>query len=210
MAHHSSVLWRLEAGGPPAAVSPKRWTWIFPVLAFAPLAAAALWYFPVRISQGAPTVALLRADLSLRLQRAGSDYRVVWNADSPVVAAARRGTLLVQDGAFEKELELDREQLLSAGMLYAPATADVSFRLTVYGNDSEPTVATVRLLAGSRPRPAAALPPAVAAIVSPAQGAEQQEPRPLAPAEPAPESITVTPDGPADTASIAQAQSPTD
>jgi hypothetical protein len=211
MAHHSSVLGRLEAGGPPVAVSPKRWTWMFPVLAFAPLAAAALWYFPVRISQGASTVAL-RADLSLRLQKAGSDYRVVWNADSPAVAAARRGTLFIKDGDFEKELELDREQLLNAGMLYSPATPDVSFRLAVYGQDPEPTVETVRLLAGSRPEPAAALPPADdVVVVTPAQGTQQQEPLPAATAAPAPqEAQTVASEAPADTAAAipAQAQPP--
>jgi hypothetical protein len=204
MAHHSTVLGRLEAGAPPAAIS-KRWTWMFPVLAFAPLVAAALWYLPVRITQGASTAAV-SASLSLRLQRAGSDYRVVWNADSPAILNARRGTLLVKDGAFEKELHLDRLQLLSAGILYAPATPDVSFRLAVYGDDPEPAVATVRLLAGSRPAPVASA-PLRAAFVSPAQGSEQQEALPIGAAEPAPQPVETidvqAPPQPADTAVLA-------
>jgi hypothetical protein len=210
MAHHSSVLGSLEAGGAPAAVSSKRWTWIFPVLAFAPLAAAALWYFPVRIGQGASTVTL-RADLSLRLQKAGSDYRVVWNADSPVVAAARRGTLFVKDGGFEKEIELDRDQLLSASMLYSPATTDVSFRLSVWGKDAEPTVETVRLLAGNKPEPLAALPPAdEVMVVTPAQGGVQQEAPPITTAAPAPQDTqTAAPDTPTDRAAAVPVQTDT-
>jgi len=53
----------------------------------------------------------VRADFSLELERAGTDYRVTWDGHSPVVQAAKRGVLLIKDGGFEKELELDREQL---------------------------------------------------------------------------------------------------
>ncbi len=158
MAHHSSVWGSLEASAPQHPASKKLWLWAISIAFAAPLVAAAIWfYFPGRNSQVATTPAV-SANLSLELQRAGSDFRVTWDAASPAIRAAKRGTLVIKDGGFEKELQLDRDQLLSAGLVYSPATTDVSFRLQVYGAGPEPAVATVRLLAGSRPQETAEAP----------------------------------------------------
>jgi hypothetical protein len=189
MAHQTSVWGTLEAGGGQEARPRKRWIWAFPILIVALSGAAALWYYyPLWNSQSPSTP--VRADLALTLQRAGSDYRVTWDAASPVVQAGRRGALLIKDGGFEKELELNREQLLSAGVVYSPATADVSFRLKVFGPGAEPAIASIRLLAGSRPEMAQEAPPvetALPPVVSPPQNLDQpaaslDQPNPEAPA----------------------------
>jgi len=151
-----------------------------PIIAVVLLAAAAIWRFaPMWNGRGFST-APVRADFSLRLQRAGSDYRVTWDAGAPVVVAAKRAALFIKDGSFEKELKLDREQLNSAGLVYSPATSDVSFRLELYGASPEPAIATVRLLAASRPEVAAEAP--ATTDDAPVTSAPQEEQRPAEPA----------------------------
>ncbi len=152
MAHQSTVWGSLEAGAPRKASSRRRSGWAIPIVIFALLGAAALWhFFPAWNGQSASA-----ASISIELERAGSDYRVTWDGHSPAVQAAKRGTLLIKDGSFEKELVLDHEQLVTAGVVYEPATTDVSFRLELFGAGPDPVVGTVRLLAGSRPLVAAA------------------------------------------------------
>jgi hypothetical protein len=117
--------------------------------------------------------------------------------------AAKRGTLFIKDGTFEKELALDRDQLLSAAIVYSPATTDVSFRLEVFGAGPEPAVATVRLLAGSKPEVAAeapvlpapeAAPPVTPAVETAAPPAAEAQPQ--ATEQPQPEESTAEADQP--------------
>ena len=159
-----------------------RWIWTAPLAIAALLGAASFWHlYPRSVSA--------HADFSLELQRAGTDYRVTWDGQSPVVQAAKRGTLLIRDGSYEKELTLDRDQLATAGIVYSPATTDVSFRLELFGGP-EPAVASVRLLAGTRPQVAAEMPvpetalPAVSAPTPPEQPAPAAD-QPAAVAAPA-------------------------
>jgi hypothetical protein len=192
MAHQSTAWGSLEAGASQQAHSRNRWIWAIPILIVALLGAAAFWHvFPAWTGRNA-TGASLGADFSLELERAGSDYRVTWDPHSPVVLAAKRGTLLIKDGPFEKELQLDRDQLLTAGVVYAPATTDVTFRLELLGGP-ETAVAGIRLLAGSRPEVVAESPapeetaPPVATGQPPADQPAQSAEQPAPPAEqPAP------------------------
>jgi len=163
MAHQSTVGESLEPGAPRHAPSWKRWTLAIPVAIFALLGAGAFWHFFPALTGGTASAASVRADFSLELERAGTDYRVTWDGHSPVVQAAKRGVLLIKDGGFEKELELDREQLATAGVVYAPSSTDVSFRLELFGAP-EPAVASVRLLAGTKPEVAAEAPAPVTVL----------------------------------------------
>jgi len=205
MAHQSTERGTSETGAPKAVNSRKRWLWALPILTIALLGTTALWRLHPAWTGLSGRAGSLRGNLSLQLQKAGTDYRVAWDAKSPVVLAATRGTLLIKDGGFEKLLELDREQLRSAGVVYSPATADASFRLEIFGSGPEPAVATVRLLAGNKPEelasrkpeepaaaPAAAEPtatpaPEVSAAPPPEQPAEQK------PAETADQPAATTP-----------------
>ncbi len=157
MAHQATVWGSLEGGTPQPASSRKRRIWAIPIAIFALLGAGAFWHFFPALTGGSANAASPRADFSLELERAGSDYRVTWDGQSPVILAAKRGTLLIRDGSFQKEITLDRDQLASAGVVYAPSTTDVSFRLELFGGP-DPAVASVRLLAGAKPEVVAAAP----------------------------------------------------
>jgi len=157
MAHHSTTWGSLEAGAPQQATFQKHWTWAIPVAIFALLGAGAFWHFFPALTGASASAASVRADFFIELERAGTDYRVTWNGHSPAVLAAKRGVLLIKDGGFEKELELDRDELATAGVVYAPSTTDVVFRLELFGGP-DPAVASVRLLAGSRPQVVAEVP----------------------------------------------------
>ncbi len=154
MEQQSTTCGSLETGAPQHTPSRKRWIRAIPVAVFALLGAGAFWHF---FPGGSAAAASVRADFSLELEPAGTDYRVTWDGHSPVVQAASRGTLLIKDGGFEKELDLDRDQLATAGVVYSPSTNDVSFRLELFGGPA-PAVATVRLLAGTKPQVAAVAP----------------------------------------------------
>lgn len=196
MAHQSTVWGNLAARAPQHASSRNRWIWAVPIVFVALLGAAAFWHFFPAWTGRSATTASLPADFSLELQRAGTDFRVTWDANSPVVLAAKRGTLLIKDGNFEKELSLNREQLVSAGVVYSPATTDVSFRLELFGAGPDPAVATVRLLAGNRPELAAEAP-----------AVESAPPVVAAPPRP-PEQPAVTADQPASDAPATMAAAP--
>lgn len=194
MAHQSTVWGSLEAGAPLHASSPKRWIWSIPIVLVALLGAVAFWHvFPAWTGHSAITAAV-RADFSLDLQRAGTDYRVAWDPNSPAVLAAKRGTLFIKDGSFEKELALDRDQLSSSGVVYSPATTDVSFRLELLGGP-EPTVASIRLLAGSKPQLAAEPPSPVTETAPPVATAPPPEEQPAQSADQP--SASDAPDAPA-------------
>ena len=78
--------------------------------------------------------------LALRATVRGSDIELNWNADSTVILLADRAVLKIDEGAFQKEIELNREQLRSRSLIYSPATAAVTFQLIVY---QQPTIENV-------------------------------------------------------------------
>ena len=157
MAHQSTTGGSLEAAAPQHTPSGKRLVWAIPIAIFALLGVGASWHFFPALTGATASAASMRADFSIELERAGTDYRVTWDGHSPAVLAAKRGVLLIKDGGFEKELELDRDQLATAGVVYAPSSTDVVFRLELFGGP-EPAVASVRLLAGARPQAVAEVP----------------------------------------------------
>jgi len=194
MAHQSTACVGLKDDAPRQASSQKRWIRAIPIAIVALLGAAAFWHFFPAWTGANAAAASLRADFSLDLQRAGTDYRVAWDPNSPAVLAAKRGTLFIKDGSFQQQLQLDRDQLASAGVVYSPATTDVSFRLELFGGP-EPAVSSVRLLAGFTPQVAAvateapapepALPVATATPAPEEQPPEESADQPPAPDAPA-------------------------
>ena len=93
--------------------------------------------------------------MGLKLERVGSDFRLGWNPDAPVIAKATNGRLLITDGSFHKSLDLDSSDLRSGIILYSPQNNDVVLRLEVDQADSTTTTSEAVRVAGAGPSPVA-------------------------------------------------------
>ena len=106
------------------------------------------------------------ARMGLKLERSGSDLRLSWNPDSPVITNANKAQLLITDGASRKFLELDSSDLRSGSILYAPASGDVVLRLEVDKDDSAAaTTESIRISGGEQTPPPAQVAGHVSGVV---------------------------------------------
>ena len=85
------------------------------------------------------TVSLSETRLGLRLERSGSDWRLSWNPNAPVIAKATKGHILITDGSVQRFLELDSSDLRGGTIIYTPLTNDIVMRLEVDKVDSAAT-----------------------------------------------------------------------
>jgi hypothetical protein len=79
------------------------------------------------------------AELGLKVDRDGNFFRVRWNNNSPLIKSAKRGTLIIKDGALQKEMVLDEDKLHRADLLYPRLSDNVGFSLKVVANGSVTT-----------------------------------------------------------------------
>ena len=131
---------------------PQKWQWI--------LAAAGLMlllmigsYYELRTSPPSqPTSSVLQptdADLGLKLDRVGNDWKLSWNSTAPAILKATKGQLLITDGGVQKTLNLDVSDLRGGTIVYSPLTDEVTLRLRVDGSDSTESLSeTVRAVGG--------------------------------------------------------------
>lgn len=77
----------------------------------------------------APTLASL--SMGLRAKRENSDVEITWNRESTVIAAATSGVLSVQDGAVQREINLDSTQIRNSSIVYSPVSDQLSIKLAV-------------------------------------------------------------------------------
>lgn len=98
--------------------------------------------------------------MGLKLERTGSDLRLTWNPDVPVIAHATKARLLIADGDSQRLLQLDSSDLRGGAILYTPLTSDVVLRLEVDGQDERATASeSVRISGGRRVSSAVPLTP---------------------------------------------------
>lgn len=69
----------------------------------------------------------LPVGLAIRMVEAG--LLVTWDTSSPQVRAADRGTLIIKDGDWRKQMELNRGELASRSVFYKPENSDVDVKL---------------------------------------------------------------------------------
>jgi hypothetical protein len=105
---------------------------------------------------------------NLTVTESGRDLQVDWNRESPDVAAADRGVMVIVDGDYQKTLELSREEVLNGTLVYSRMGGDVNFRLDLFGRGKPVKTASLRFIT-SEPRPMAeiddgALPPGTPVI----------------------------------------------
>jgi protein TonB len=89
------------------------------------------------------------SNLGLKLDRTGTDWKLSWATDSPLVTRATGAQLLITDGALRKTIKLDASDLRGGTIVYSPLTDDVVLRFQVDTPDSsEPASETVRIVGG--------------------------------------------------------------
>jgi hypothetical protein len=99
-----------------------------------------------RPERPAPASALLE----LRVEGIAGQLVLKWNKESDAVRNAQQATLSITDGDHTEDVALDLATLRGGSAVYAPLTADVTFRLTVVSRQGESRSATVRILGDPR------------------------------------------------------------
>ena len=176
---------------PPPVRRRKGWLWL-------PLLAGLIGgssFFGYRVAgPGIPALDPSAGALALKVERYAGQLRLNWNHSASAFATAKKATLSILDGPQEQVLILDLAQLRTGSLVYAPATADVTFRLDVADLlRGKGATESIRAIIG-RPSafglPALSLPEQPPAAAAPPAEAppEVQEPGPAAaaPTEPAP------------------------
>jgi TonB family protein len=78
-----------------------------------------------------PVPAAAPPGLGLRFHHQGADLFVTWDREAVVRSGAGAGLLSIRDGAVEKAIGLNLDQLLSANVLLAPKGDQVQLQLTL-------------------------------------------------------------------------------
>lgn len=119
----------------PAPGKPK-WVWI--PLSFIFLLLGTLLGFQastVLRSRGVLPQSTQGYALSLSATRNGSSLHIQWDRQSPAVRAAKRALLIITEGQYKKQLELDAAQLQNGSVVYLNLAGPVSLHLEVYPGD---------------------------------------------------------------------------
>ena len=77
--------------------------------------------------------------MSLRVERSGNELQLTWNRESDAIKTATRAVLAISDGDQHENVNLDLAQLRMGSVEYLPTTSDVSFQLSVMGQDASQT-----------------------------------------------------------------------
>jgi hypothetical protein len=112
------------------------------------------------VSQRTDNDARAKSSLGLRAHLEDDSLQITWDRNSSALRAAKSAKLTVQDGHLTRVVSLDRSELLSGSVVYAPRSGDVSVKLELSGVRPEMAMAAVRWLGAEiRPRTKIALLP---------------------------------------------------
>ena len=94
-----------------------------------------------------------QAALSLRVEHSANELLLSWNRDADAIKSAKNGVLAIADGDQHENVNLDAAQLHNGSIVYSPTGNDVSFQLSVVGQNAAQTSSeTIRILK-TRPSP---------------------------------------------------------
>jgi hypothetical protein len=88
---------------------------------------------PAHVAAVAP--APTKQTLALTAERHGSDLRLSWNSDSPVIAHASFGMLIIHGKDGRKDIALTPDQLRAGSIVYTPNTDQVEVELSVVSGE---------------------------------------------------------------------------
>ena len=91
--------------------------------------------------------------LQLRVERTAGELLLTWNRDADPIKTATKATLSISDGERHENVEMDLAQLRNGSIVYAPTSADISFKMEVTGQGNTKSASeSVRVLQ-NRPSP---------------------------------------------------------
>ena len=132
---------------------PEKWQWALGSLVIVALLVALFIQLATErplSSSAIKTEPSIDSHLGLKLDRAGTDWRLSWNPNAPALLNATKGQLFVTDGDQRKTVDLDASDLHSGTIIYSPLTNDVVWKLQVgdTGVSPEPISESVRIVGG--------------------------------------------------------------
>lgn len=108
------------------------WVWIPLSFIFLLLGVLLGFQAALTINSRGAAAAQRNLGLSLTVSKADDNLNVTWDRDSAAVRNAQRGVLNIQDGLYQKAVDLDAGQLQTGSIIFHNATNRVRFRLEVY------------------------------------------------------------------------------
>ena len=130
------------ASAPPQGMK-QRWLWL--PLSFIFLLLGILLGFEAAVSVK-PEIPAGPADpynLDLTVTRNGDNLQIRWDRQSLAVRTALRGTFTIEDGAYNKTIDLDAGQLQNGSVVYPHHSGHVRFRLEVFPRERDGISETV-------------------------------------------------------------------
>lgn len=119
------------------APAKSRFRWIWWPLSFVFLLLGVVLGFQAGLTVAARNTTVPKADsyaMDLSVSRMDENLTVRWNREAPVVRAAAKGVLEIEEGGYTKPVDLDASQLQGGSILYHRSSDQVRFRMTLYLN----------------------------------------------------------------------------
>lgn len=109
----------------------RNWLWIpvsfiFLVLGVLLGFQSALTFYPRAAKVDASALGL-----GLSVVRRADNLHIRWNREALAIRSAQRGTLVIEDGAYKKAVDLDPSALQNGSVIYPPNSANVNLRFEV-------------------------------------------------------------------------------
>ena len=113
--------------------------WVWLPLSFIFLLLGLLLGFQAAISMRpqVPSGATNPFQLNIAVTKNGDNLQVRWDRQSLAIRTAQRGTMTIDDGTFNKTVDLDAGQLQNGSVVYRHYSKDVRFKLEVFPNERD-------------------------------------------------------------------------
>jgi hypothetical protein len=125
-----------EAGAVRKMVKRNRWVWV--PLSFIFLVLGVVLGFEIGLGFYRAQNLALTGDpytIDLSVSRFGESYHLKWNPAAVAVRTAKRGELMVEEGATTKPMNLTTDDLARGGLIYRGGDQASRFRLTLFLRD---------------------------------------------------------------------------
>lgn len=125
-----------QAGAVRKPVKRSRWVWV--PLSFIFLVLGVVLGFEIGLGFYRAQNLALTGDpyeIELSVSRFGESYHLKWNPEAVAVRTAKRGELVVEEGATTKPMNLTTDDLARGGLIYRGSDQATRFRLTLFLRD---------------------------------------------------------------------------